>query len=73
MTLENTVRLFAGIMVLISLALYWWVTPYGLYLTAFVGFNLIQSSLTGFCPAEMLFKKLFFSGKGAGTESPARA
>ena len=47
MTLENSVRLFAGIMVLISLALYFFVTPYGLYLTAFVGFNLIQSSLTG--------------------------
>ena len=69
MTLENSVRLFAGIMVLISLALYFFVTPYGLYLTAFVGFNLIQSSLTGFCPAEMALKKLFFSR----TESPVRA
>jgi hypothetical protein len=59
-------------MVLLSLALYWWVTPYGLYLTAFVGFNLIQSSLTGFCPAEMVFKKLFFSGKETGKESPVR-
>ncbi len=69
MTLENSVRLFAGIMVLISLALYWFVTPYGLWLTAFVGFNLIQSSLTGICPAEMILKKLFFSAKRRPAEA----
>ena len=61
MTLENSIRLFAGIMVLVSLLLYFYVTPWGLALTAFVGLNLIQSSFTKFCPAEMIFKRLFFS------------
>lgn len=61
MALENMVRLLAGSFVLLSLALYYWVSPYGLLLAAFVGLNLIQSSLTKFCPAEMAFKKIFFS------------
>jgi len=29
-----------------------------LFLTAFVGLNLIQASFTGFCPAAMIFKRL---------------
>lgn len=61
MALENMVRLLAGSFVLLSLALYYFVSPYGLFLAAFVGLNLIQSSLTKFCPAEMVFKKIFFS------------
>ena len=61
MTLENTVRLFAGFMVLLSLALYYFVSPYWLLLTAFVGLNLIQSSITRLCPAEMAFERLFFN------------
>lgn len=48
-------------MVLLSLALYYFFSPYWLLLTAFVGLNLVQSSFTRFCPAEMLFKKLFFN------------
>ncbi len=69
MTLENSVRMFAGIMVLLSLVLYLTVSPYFLLLTTFVGFNLIQSSITGFCPAEIILKRLFFRGKSA----PSRA
>ena len=61
MTLENSVRLFAGILVVLSLVLYYFVSPYWLLLTAFVGLNLVQSALTRFCPAEMIFKRLFFS------------
>ena len=61
MTLENSIRMMAGIFVLASLALYYLVSPYWLLLTAFVGFNLLQSSITRFCPAEMILKKLFFS------------
>ena len=60
MTLEYSIRLMAGTLILLSLALYLWVSPYWLFLTAFVGFNLAQSSLTGFCPAEIIMKKLFF-------------
>ncbi|HQS71182.1 MAG: sulfurtransferase [Novosphingobium sp. 28-62-57] len=58
MTLDTAIFRFAGVMVLVSLALAHWVNPAFLWLTAFVGVNLIQSSFTGFCPAAMVFKKL---------------
>lgn len=58
MTLDRTVMMFAGFMVLASLALGFYVSPYWYLLTAFVGLNLMQASLTGFCPAAMVFKKL---------------
>ncbi len=63
MTLEGSVRLLAGTLIIISLVLYYFVSPYWLLLAAFVGLNLFQSSFTRFCPAEMIFKKLFFSQK----------
>lgn len=58
MKLENCIRFFAGTFVLASLLLARFASPYWLWFTAFVGFNLLQSSLTGFCPLEMLLKKL---------------
>ncbi|MBA3055587.1 MAG: DUF2892 domain-containing protein [Sphingomonadales bacterium] len=58
MTLDSAVFRFAGIVVLVSLALAHWVHPGFLWLTAFAGFNLLQSSFTGFCPAAVVFKKL---------------
>lgn len=58
MTIENKIRAFAGTFVLASLALGWWVHPAYLLFTAFVGANLLQSSFTGFCPLEMLLRKL---------------
>ena len=58
MTLERMVKLFAGFMVLFSLALTHWVNPNWVWLTVFVGFNLMQSSFTGFCPAAMVFRRL---------------
>jgi hypothetical protein len=61
MTLENSVRLLAGLLVLLSLVLYYFVSPYWLFLAVFVGLNLVQSAFTRFCPAEMVFKRLFFS------------
>lgn len=57
MTADRGVRVVAGIFVLLSLALGWWVSPYFLLFTAFVGINLIQSAFTGFCPAEMLLRR----------------
>ncbi len=65
MTLDRAVLLFAGIIVLVSLALGTYVSPYWYLLTAFVGFNLIQASFTGFCPAAILFKKLGIRTGGA--------
>jgi hypothetical protein len=69
MKLESAIRILAGSLVLISLALAHWVSPYWLWLTAFVGFNLIQSAFTGFCPAEIIFKKLGV-GKNSGCCGP---
>jgi hypothetical protein len=58
MTVENAVRAFAGILILVSVVLSITHSPNWLYLTGFVGFNLIQSAFTNFCPAEMVFRKL---------------
>lgn len=66
MKLENAIRILAGTMVLISLALAHWVSQWWLLLAAFVGFNLIQSAFTGFCPAEIILKKLGV-GKDGGS------
>ena len=51
---ESLIRRVAGVFVLASLALGWWVHPAWLLFTAFVGFNLFQSSLTGLCPLERM-------------------
>lgn len=56
MNIDRAVLAFAGLMVLASLALAHYVSPNWLWLTAFVGLNLIQSSFTGFCPAAMVFR-----------------
>lgn len=58
MTLDRSIFLFAGVMVLLSVALTLWVSPFFMWLTVFIGANLIQSSFTGFCPAARLFKAL---------------
>ena len=58
MTLDRAVMMFAGFMVLVSLALGFYVSPYWYLLTVFVGLNLTQASVTGFCPAAIVFKKL---------------
>ncbi|HGH6015832.1 TPA: DUF2892 domain-containing protein [Vibrio mimicus] len=58
MTIENGVRVLAGSMILLSVILTWFVHPNFLWLTVFVGVNLIQSAFTGFCPAAFFLKKL---------------
>tara|TARA_R110000787_G_scaffold224021_1_gene332268 strand:+ start:186 stop:467 length:282 start_codon:yes stop_codon:yes gene_type:complete len=58
MALDRIILAFAGFMVLLSVALGVYVSPYWFFLTVFVGLNLIQSSFTGFCPAAIIFKKL---------------
>lgn len=60
MSLDRAVLAFAGIMVLVSVALSWWVSPLFVWLTVFVGLNLLQSAFTGVCPAAAVFKKLGF-------------
>jgi Protein of unknown function (DUF2892) len=63
MTIERAIRSMAGFFVLLSLALGVeaspiFISPWFLAFTAFVGFNLLQSGFTGFCPPSILMKKL---------------
>ncbi|WP_019868008.1 YgaP family membrane protein [Methylovulum miyakonense] len=63
MTTERIVRIVAGIFILLSLSLGVEGSPLfhhqnWLWFTAFVGFNLLQSGFTQFCPLEMILKKL---------------
>ncbi|MGZ9099247.1 MAG: YgaP family membrane protein [Brevundimonas sp.] len=58
MSLDRAVMMFAGFMVLVSLALTQWVHPAWVWLSVFIGLNLIQASITGFCPAAALFRRL---------------
>ncbi|MGD9780701.1 MAG: DUF2892 domain-containing protein [Kiritimatiellia bacterium] len=58
MTVENAVRALAGAMILASVALVHFHSPWWLLFTAFIGLNLIQSAFTGFCPPSTLFRKL---------------
>jgi len=59
LSVEHAVEAFAGFMVLVSVALTWFVHPAWMWLTVFVGINLFQQSFTGFCPAALIMKKLF--------------
>ncbi|MCF8880671.1 DUF2892 domain-containing protein [Hyphobacterium sp. SN044] len=65
MTVGRAVTLFAGVVILVSLLLAWQFSPMWLWLTAFVGANLVQSSFTGFCPAAMIFKAMGLKPGGA--------
>ena len=58
MTLDRAVLAFAGCMLLLSLLLTYYVSPYFVWLTVFIGLNLLQSAFTGFCPAAIAFRKL---------------
>ena len=65
MKMENAIRILAGTMELISITLAHWVNSWWLLLAAFVSVNLIQSALTGFCPAEIVLRKLGVGRDGA--------
>lgn len=56
MTLDRSVMLFAGVMVLLSVVLTAYVSSLFVWFTVFIGLNLIQASFTGFCPAARIFK-----------------
>ena len=58
MTIERVVRIFAGAVILASLALAVTLSLNWLWLTAFVGANLFQSGFSCFCPLEIILKKL---------------
>jgi hypothetical protein len=56
MTLDRSIFLFAGVMVLVSVLLTAFVSPLFVWFTVFIGVNLIQSSISGFCPAATVFR-----------------
>ncbi len=58
MTVERGVRLLAGVMVLLSIALAYYVSPYWMWLTVFVGLNLLQSAFTNWCPAMSMLRAM---------------
>jgi hypothetical protein len=61
MSIDRIVLAFAGTLIILSLTLAYLVSPYWLILAGFVGINLLQSSLTGFCPLAIILKKLGFA------------
>ncbi|MEO8019773.1 MAG: DUF2892 domain-containing protein [Pseudomonadota bacterium] len=65
MSIERVVFAFAGVLILASLALAYFVGPYWLALAAIVGFNLAQSAFTGYCPVAYVLKKLGLKSAGA--------
>ena len=69
MKIQLLIRRFAGTFILVSLLLTHYHNPYWLWFTAFVGFNLLQSSFTNFCPLEMALKKSGVGGSGGGQEA----
>jgi hypothetical protein len=67
MNIDRTIMAFAGTLILVSLALAVSFSPLWLWLTAFVGANLLQSSITGFCPAAVILRRLGMTpGKAFG-------
>ena len=64
MTVERGLRLMAGVVVLLSVALAHYVSMNWLLLTAFVGLNLLQSSFTNWCPAMSIFRAMGMKDAG---------
>ena len=71
MSIERTLRLIAGSFVLISLALGYFISPWFLLFTAFVGLNLLQSGLTNWCPMVWILQR--FGMERCPLESPRAA
>ena len=57
MSIDRVVLAVAGAMILASLLLGHYVSPYWFWFTAFVGANLFQSAFTGFCPMALILRK----------------
>ncbi|HSH00340.1 MAG TPA: DUF2892 domain-containing protein [candidate division Zixibacteria bacterium] len=66
MTVEHSIRAIAGVFVLVSVALGWFVSPYWFLFTVFVGANLLQSSVTRWCLMEDILKKTIFAKQSGG-------
>jgi hypothetical protein len=62
MNIERSLRLIAGLFVMLSVALGYWVSPWFYLFTAFVGLNLFQSAFTNWCPMMTILR---WAGVGA--------
>ena len=62
MNVERFLRLIAGVVVMATLALGHWVSPYWYLFTAFVGLNLFQSGFTNWCPMMTILRKFGVQG-----------
>lgn len=58
MNIDRAVMALAGTLTLVGVALGAFLTPWWLLLPTFVGLNLLQASLTGFCPAAVLLRRV---------------
>lgn len=70
MNIDRVVLGFAGTLILASVALAYFVSPYWLWLTVFVGANLLQSSFSGFCPLARILARF---GMQPGCAFPRRS
>jgi hypothetical protein len=73
MSMERYIRMIAGIFILLSLALAYWVSPYWLLFTAFVGANLLQSAFTRWCLMEEILDKTGIAKKAPRVDKTASA
>ena len=58
MNIDRLVMRFAGSMVIVSVLLTHYVSPWWLLLALFVGLNLLQASFTGFCPLAKILRRM---------------
>jgi hypothetical protein len=62
MNVDRALRLVAGIIVMLTVALGYFVNPNWYYFTAFVGLNLFQSAFTNWCPMMTILRKMGLQG-----------
>ena len=73
MKTESYIRILAGTLVLVSVALAHFVSSWWLLLAVFVGLNLVQSAFTGFCPAEIILHQLGLGKDACGVQPEKRS
>lgn len=70
---DTVIRRFAGVFILLSAALGYWISPLWFLFTAFVGLNLLQSSFTDFCPLERVLGWAGMAGCRPRSTAPRRS
>ncbi len=65
MNIDRSIFAFAGIVILTSLSLGYFVNETWFFLTGFVGLNMLQAAFTGFCPLATTLKKMGFKSGAA--------